>query len=145
MSDNNFSNNASKGSDMRSAKSIVDEFLDAIWTERGLSKNTQAAYRADLMALSRWLEPRSVRISDASRDDLLQFIAARVEKGARPRSTARQLSSFRRFFRYLVREARIDDDPTATIQMPKIGRTLPKSLSEGKVEDLLQAPDVDEP
>lgn len=137
--------NKGTGSNEESAKGIVDEFLDAIWMERGLSKNTLAAYRADLMALSRWLDTQSVKISDASRDNLLQFIAARVEKGARPRSTARQLSSFRRFFRYLVRENRIEDDPTANIQMPKIGRTLPKSLSEGKVEDLLKAPDTNEP
>ncbi|NNF15166.1 MAG: site-specific tyrosine recombinase XerD [Gammaproteobacteria bacterium] len=145
MSGNEFSSNGSSGSPEKSAKAVVDEFLDAIWMERGLSKNTLAAYRADLMALSRWLETRATRLSAATRDDLVQFIAARVEKGARPRSTARQLSSFRRFFRYQVREGRIDDDPTANIQMPKIGRTLPKSLSEGKVEDLLEAPDTTEP
>ena len=72
--------------------------------ERGLSANTLAAYRADLMALSRWLATRNVPIAKATRADLLGFIAWRVESGARPRSTARQLSSFRRFFRHLLRE-----------------------------------------
>ena len=114
------------------AAEAVERFLDAIWMERGLSKNTLAAYRADLMALARWLSQQNVSLVDATRSHLLDFIAWRVESGARPRSTARQLSSFRRFFRYLVREGRRSDDPTAKIQMPKIGRTLPKSLERGR-------------
>ena len=123
----------------------VTRFLDAVWMERGLSTNTLAAYRADLTALSRWLADRDVPILRTSRSDLLGFIAWRVEAGARPRSTARQLSSFRRFFRYLVREGVIRDDPTAQIAMPKIGRSLPKSLSEEEVEALLSAPLVSDP
>ena len=75
-----------------------------------------------------------------TRADLQDFIAWRVHAGARPRSTARQLSSFRRFFRYLVREGVVREDPTAQIAMPKIGRSLPKSLTEEEVEALLSAP-----
>jgi integrase/recombinase XerD len=123
----------------------VTRFLDAVWMERGLSSNTLAAYRADLTALSRWLADRGVQMLRTTRADLLGFIAWRVEAGARPRSTARQLSSFRRFFRYLVREGVIRDDPTAQIAMPKIGRSLPKSLSEEEVEALLSAPLVSDP
>lgn len=123
----------------------VTRFLEAVWMERGLSSNTLAAYRADLTALSRWLADRNVPILRTTRADLLGFIAWRVEAGARPRSTARQLSSFRRFFRYLVREGVIRDDPTAQIAMPKIGRSLPKSLSEEEVEALLSAPVVSDP
>ena len=80
-----------------------------------------------------------------SRADLQDFIAWRVHAGARPRSTARQLSSFRRFFRYLVREGVVREDPTAQIAMPKIGRSLPKSLTEEEVEALLSAPVVSDP
>ena len=69
---------------------------------------------------------RALTIARETVDDLLAFIAWRVETGARPRSTARQLSSFRRFFRYLVREGVIKEDPTAQIAMPKIGRSLPR-------------------
>jgi integrase/recombinase XerD len=68
-----------------------------------------------------------------------------VQAGARPRSTARQLSSFRRFFRYLMREGGVREDPTAQIAMPKIGRSLPRSLSEAEVESLLSAPVVADP
>src|SRR5207344_3347785 len=106
---------------------VVNRFLEAVWMELGLSVNTLAAYRADLTALNRWLERKDIPIIKTARNDLLGFIAWRVEAGARPRSTARQLSSFRRFFRYLAREGMIREDPTAQIAMPKIGRSLPKS------------------
>jgi len=124
---------------------VISRFLDAVWMERGLSSNTLAAYRADLVALSRWLALRHTELSHTARSDLLAFIAARVEAGARPRSTARQLSSFRRFFRFLVREGLVREDPTAQIAMPRIGRSLPKSMSEPEVESLLSAPTVTDP
>ena len=127
------------------ADPAVTRFLDTVWMERGLSANTLAAYRADLTALSRWLTERRVPILGTSRQDVQDFIAWRVQAGARPRSTARQLSSFRRFFRYLMRESLIREDPTAQIAMPKIGRSLPKSLTEEEVEALLAAPVVRDP
>ncbi len=123
----------------------IARFLDAVWMERGLSINTLAAYRADLTALGRWLDERRIVVHRASRADLLGFLAGRVDAGARPRSSARQLSSFRRFFRYLVREGVLIEDPTAQIAMPKIRRTLPKSLTEDEVEALLGAPEVSDP
>ena len=139
----------SNAAEARPAVDAVDpaitRFLDGAWMERGLSSNTLAAYRADLMALSRWLARRDVTIVKATRADLLGFIAWRVESGARPRSTARQLSSFRRFYRHQLREGTLRDDPTAQIAMPKIGRSLPKSLSEEEVESLLSAPVVTDP
>jgi integrase/recombinase XerD len=123
----------------------VERFLDSMWSERGLSENTLAAYRADLSGLSRWLESQGVDLMDAQREHLLAFLAWRVQQGARPRSTARQLSSIRRFYRHMLREGKLAEDPTTRIDMPKLGRPLPKSLSEGEVESLLRAPDVAEP
>jgi integrase/recombinase XerD len=127
------------------SEELVDQFLDAIWMERGLSKNTLGAYRADLMTLGRSLGANSTSIDHAEKSDLLDFIAKRVEGGAKPRSTARQLSSFRRFFRYIMREGMRDTDPTVDIEMPRIGRSLPKTLSEDEVDALLNAPNTDEP
>jgi integrase/recombinase XerD len=123
----------------------IDRFLDAVWMERGLSPNTLAAYRADLSALERWLGEHDSNLLSASRADVLSFMAARIEGGSRPRSTARQLSSFRRFYRYLVREGALREDPTALIDMPKVGRSLPRSLTEEEVEALLAAPTVSDP
>ncbi|MEJ2128641.1 MAG: site-specific tyrosine recombinase XerD [Woeseiaceae bacterium] len=141
----------SKDKDKQESKSVarseelVDRFLDAIWMERGLSQNTLGAYRADLMTLGRGLAEHDKSIEEAEKADLLEFIAGRVEGGAKPRSTARQLSSFRRFFRYIMREGLRDTDPTADIEMPRIGRSLPKTLSEEEVDSLLNAPNTDEP
>jgi integrase/recombinase XerD len=126
-------------------KALIDRFLDAIWMERGLSENTLGAYRADLIALNQRLTTRSIELARAARADILDYIAWRVESGAKPRSTARQLSSFRRFYRYLLREGALSEDPTAQIAMPKIGRALPQSLTEEEVESLLAAPIVNEP
>ena len=89
----------------------------------------------------RWLHrSASSALPQTGARELMDFIAARVQAGARPRSTARQLSSFRRFFRYLMREGLMREDPTAQIAMPKIGRSLPRSLSEAEVEALLARP-----
>ncbi|MDH4031380.1 MAG: site-specific tyrosine recombinase XerD, partial [Chromatiales bacterium] len=124
------------------SEAAVERFVDTVWMERGLSRNTLAAYRTDLNSLSRWLGDSGKTLEEARRSDLLDYIASRVESGARPRSTARQLSSFRRFFRHLLRDGDRKDDPTSQIEMPKIGRPLPKSLSEAEVEALLEAPDT---
>ena len=116
MASNDKQNSSSESVDR--SQDLVDRFLDAIWMERGLSQNTLGAYRADLMTLARSLSEQEKTIDSADKADLLAFIAGRVEGGAKPRSTARQLSSFRRFFRYIMREGMRDTDPTADIEMP---------------------------
>jgi integrase/recombinase XerD len=136
---------ATVGAADEAVEPMIVRFLDAVWMERGLSPNTLAAYRADLTALTRWLRKRGTVLDRTTRNDLLAFIAWRVETGARPRSTARQLSSFRRFFRYLVREGVVKEDPTAQIAMPKIGRSLPRSLTEAQIDSLLAAPQTTDP
>ncbi|MDG2107936.1 MAG: site-specific tyrosine recombinase XerD [Woeseiaceae bacterium] len=123
----------------------MDQFLDAIWMEQGLSKNTLRAYRADLMSLAQSLAKSDKNINGARKSDLLDFIAKRIKSGAKPKSTARQLSSFRRFFRYMQREGLRSDDPTVDIEMPFIGRSLPKTLTEEEVDLLLNAPNIGEP
>lgn len=120
---------------------LVERFLDALWLERGLSENTLAAYRSDLLGLSLWLQQQELDLLSAGRAELLYYLQQRVEKGAKPRSSARLLSSIRRFYRYLVRERQLSEDPSARIDAPKLGRSLPKSLTEEEVEALLAAPD----
>jgi len=125
-------------------RQVVEQFLDAQWMERGLSENTLAAYRNDLNGLAAWLSGRGGGLVAARREDLLGYLSERVINGARPRTTARLLSSLRRFYRYLVREGRLSGDPTVRIDSPRIGRPLPDSLSEEEVETLLDAPAVGE-
>jgi integrase/recombinase XerD len=124
---------------------LIDLFLDNLWVERGVSDHTLSAYGSDLRGLAETLSSSGCRLRDARRDHLLSYLAKRVEGGARPRTTARLLSSLRRFYRYLLREGRIEEDPTALIEAPKLGRPLPKSLTESDVEALLSAPKIEDP
>jgi len=126
-------------------KDLIERFCDALWLQEGLSANTLEAYRRDLEGLERWISQRGTALMSASRADLLDYLSGSVGKGARPRTTARLLSSLRRFYGYLVREEKIKTDPTTLIDSPKLGRPLPKSLSEEQVEKLLESPDVAKP
>ncbi len=123
---------------------LLERFLDALWMERGLSAHTLAAYRADLQGLARWLAGEGrPGLAEARRADLLAYLARRVAGGASPRSSARLVSSLRRFYQYLVREGLRGEDPSARIEAPRLGRSLPQSLTEAEVEALLDAPDVE--
>ena len=126
-------------------QALIERFLDAMWMEAGLSANTLSAYRSDMQAYALWLAGSASGLQAAQRHDLLDYLAISVNAGARPRTTARRLSSVRRFYRYLIREGVVKDDPTAEVDSPKLGRSLPKSLTEAQVESLLNAPDVATP
>ena len=128
------------------SEELVDRFLDAIWMERGLSQNTLGAYRADLMTLGRGLAENMISRSRWQTRPISSPLSPAGLKVAPSRDRRRrQLSSFRRFFRYIMREGMRDTDPTADIEMPRIGRSLPKTLSEEEVDSLLNAPNTDEP
>ena len=124
---------------------VVDRFLDALWVERGLSRQTLSAYGSDLRAFGRWLEARGGALLTASREDVLGYLAVKVQAGAKPRSTARLLSSLRRFYRWQIREGRLQVDPTTDVAAPRLGRPLPEALGESDVEALLMAPDTSDP
>jgi len=123
---------------------LIERFADALWVENGLSENTLAAYRRDLCGFAAWLANKHMRLADASAVELLAYLAERYRDGRALRSSARLLSSLRRFYRYLVREGRRQDDPSANIESPKLDRPLPYTLSEAEVESLLAGPDVTE-
>jgi len=126
-------------------ETLIESFIDSLLVEHGLSHNTLNAYRSDLFHFAAWLQQQSYGIESLTRDQLREYIYTRVLGGDKPRTTARQLSSLRRFFRYLLREGRIDSDPTLEIESPRLGKPLPKSLSEDDVETLLAAPVTDKP
>ncbi len=130
---------------LEDGRAVIERFTDALWMERGLSRNTLAAYHSDLARFSRWLSARCPRgLLEARREDLLEFMAAQHAEGKKPRSSARMLSCLRQFYRHALREGWVKRDPSARIDAPKLGRPLPKSLTEGEVEALLRAPDLEE-
>ena len=120
----------------------IDGFLDALWSERGLSKNTLAAYGRDLKSLSVWLHKSQNNLLQVNNSQLLEYIAFRIKEGSKSRSVARSISSLRRFYRFQLRERKINEDPTALIELPKLGKPLPGTLSETQVESLLLAADI---
>ena len=125
-----------------SANDWIDRFCDALWLERGLSEHTISAYRSDLAGAARFLGERNRQLLHASRDDLRDYLKHRRAGHAKSRTAARLLSTLRRFYRYLLRESLIDEDPTALLDSPKLERPLPKTLTEEQVERLLNAPDA---
>jgi integrase/recombinase XerD len=125
---------------------IIERFADTVWMERGLSRNTLASYQSDLGDAARWLRREGRRgLLDAGREDLLAYLAQLTRGGVRPRTSARRLSTLRQFYRLALREGwrRPDQgDPAGLIEAPKLGRPLPKSITEAEVEALLAAPDL---
>jgi integrase/recombinase XerD len=127
----------------------VERFLDTLWIEQGVARNTLAAYRSDLKLFARELDRHGKTLLRADAGDIQDYLATRHRRtGARQtfsaRSQARLLSALRRYYRFLVRERQRTDDPTALIGAPRLGRPLPKTLAAADVEKLLDAPDEGE-
>jgi integrase/recombinase XerD len=124
------------------SKQTIDSFLDALWMERGLSDNTLAAYRSDLYKYSLWLQQKQTELLKAEANDVLAYLALVENKSAR--TVARRLSSLRRLYEYLLREDLIKQNPVSNIDAPRLGRSLPKTLTESEVEALLDAPNTED-
>jgi len=121
---------------------LIENFIDHLWMENGLSDNTLSAYRNDLASFSLWLDNKHSSLINVDTAILQGFLAYNYSIQQKRRSVARLLSTLRRFYLYLYRENRISEDPTHLLESPKGDRTLPLSLNEQQVEDLLSAPDV---
>lgn len=126
---------------------LLDEFCDSLWLEDGLSRNTLESYRRDLRKFSEWMEKHHHgSLLQTTYADIQGFLAYLVnEQKAKATSTSRAISSLKRLFRYLLRQNRVEADPTLQIATPKLPRSLPKSLTEQDVELLLGAPDIHTP
>lgn len=120
----------------------IDDFIDALWLEEGLSKNTLAAYRRDLTLLSQWMSQRNRLLEETTESELNGYFAARhgVTKAT---SANRRLSVFKRYFRWALRERRVAADPTLRMQAARQALRVPKTLTESQVEALLAAPDAE--
>ena len=121
---------------------IIDRFIDHLWLQDGLSKNTLNSYRFDLELFTEWLTKKLKKnILDVSQADIQQYLSFKFPT-SKARSISRLLATLRRLFRYLLRENKVKIDPTLEILSPKIPKSLPKSLSEEEVESLLNTPNV---
>lgn len=120
----------------------IDLFLDQLWLEDGLAKNTLSSYRNDLQGFALWcVQSASLDLLKVQSMHIQQYLAYRFPN-AKARSMNRLIATLRRFYRYYLRTQTISQDPTLQIEAPKIPKQLPKSMSEAQVDDLLNAPDI---
>jgi integrase/recombinase XerD len=128
---------------LASASSLagIDAFIDALWLEEGLSKNTLAAYRRDLTLFAVWLAAQGRNLDQTTELDLQSYFSER-HAATKATTANRRLTVFKRYFRWALRENLIHADPTLTLQSAKQPLRVPKTLSEAQVEALLAAPDV---
>ncbi len=126
------------------ANDAIDTFIDALWLEEGLSRNTLAAYRRDLALYARWLAERGRQLPASGEADLAGYFSAR-HADSKATSANRRLTVFKRYFRWALRERLITEDPTLRLQSARQPLRVPKSLTEAQVEALLAAPEDDTP
>ncbi len=125
-----------------SSQAQIDAFIDALWLEEGLSKNTLAAYRRDLTKYALWLRSRERLLTDTLEADLSAYFSAQ-HSASKATTANRRLTVFKRYFRWALREHLIVADPTLKLQAAKQALRVPKTLTEVQVEALLQAPETE--
>lgn len=121
----------------------IDAFIDALWLEDGLSKNTLAAYRRDLTLYGGWLSSQGLAQGEIDRTceaDLNAYFAFKHE-ASKATSANRRLTVLKRYFRWALRERHLTQDPTLKLQSARQALRVPKTMSEAQVDDLLRAPD----
>jgi integrase/recombinase XerD len=123
---------------------LVDSFIDALWLEEGLAKNTLEAYRRDLKLFAEWLNQQGRSLEQAVQTDIDGYFAAK-HKETKSSTANRRQAAFKRFFRWAVREHHIALDPTLKLVSAKALQRAIKTLSEAQVESLLNAPNIDMP
>ncbi len=128
----------------QASEALAGAFVDALWLEEGLSRNTLDAYRRDLTLFGHWLAGRKLSLPAAGESDISAYFA---ERHAQTRATTanRRLTVFKRFFRWALRERMVAADPTLRLIAARQPLRVPKTLSEAQVEALLNAPDTATP
>src|SRR2546423_6942966 len=116
-------------------------FLDYLSVEKGLARNSLAAYRVDLRHFGHWLSEQPLELERVERIHIVRYFQSLRAAGISARSVARALAALRGMFRFLVAERHLKNDPTENIENPKLWTTLPKSLLTSEIEALLRAPD----
>ena len=130
---------------LQASQADIDRFLDALWLEDGLARNSLAAYRRDLALFADWLARAHGRaLAQARETDVQGYM---VERHAQSKATSanRRLAVFRRFWRWAIRERVATEDPTLRLRPARQAMRVPKTLTEAQVDALLAAPSPDSP
>ena len=122
----------------------IDAFIDALWLEDGLSKNTLEAYRRDLTQFAQFLASSNLSLDNALELNINAYFSEK-HSSTKATSANRRLTVFKRYYRWLLRERKISADPTLKLQAAKQALRVPKTMTETQVEALLAAPNTDTP
>ena len=124
-------------------RELIDVFLNYLSVERGLAHNTIVAYGEDLNTYMGFLEQRNIQaLSKSSREDITGFMLMQKDKSISANSIARRLAAIKSFYRFLVRERILAQDPTILVDSPKLWKKIPDTLSLNEVEALLKQPPI---
>ncbi|MBY0406795.1 MAG: site-specific integrase, partial [Rickettsiales bacterium] len=123
---------------------LIEQFLEMMLAERGASANTVAAYERDLFDFLSYLTPKKQHVLTAPRETVEAFLAQLSKAKQSPRTVARKLSALRQLYQFLYTEKQREDNPTATIDAPKLGRPLPQTLDQKGVLALIDTAKADE-
>lgn len=124
----------------------IEQFLDRLWLNQGVSQNTLSAYQSDLRHVERFLAgQRRQHLLAAAVADIEAFMLWRRQQGFSPRSTSRAMSALKKFYQFARKSGWIDYDPTQNLQRPKQPQQIPKTLTEAEVEALLDSPNLADP
>ena len=120
----------------------LENFLDNIWAEQGLSKNTLVSYEHDIKSFLIFLEDSKIQLLEASYADINSYISLRFENGISSRSNMRLISSLKKFFLYLASHNLIKINPAENLESPRKVKSLPHTIDVESVDKLLNAPDL---
>ena len=121
---------------------LIDSFLRFLQLEKGLSKNTVSSYQTDISGFNQWRSDQAIKISEVNLSDAENFIVSLRKKELAPASISRKISSLKSLFVYLKKQQYIKTNPFQDLVLPKIPKSLPKSMSMAEVNSLLDAPDT---
>ncbi len=124
-----------------SDQQLIENFVNALWLEDGLSENTQLAYRRDLVQFATWCANQATSLVEVAPEGVQAYLADRFKQG-KATSSNRRLTVLKRFFQYLIRQQRRASDPTLETHSAKQAPRSPKTLGEDQVERLIAAPDI---
>lgn len=124
---------------------LIEDYIEHLWLQRGLSENTQNSYQGDLSKFAMFATSLKSSLRDATEQDVRDYLHHRHNEGMSPRSTQRTLSSLRSFYRYILLKGEREDNPITHLTNPKVPKALPDTLTEQQVDDLLSAPNIDDP
>ena len=128
---------------MSKSPQIFVSFLKFLSNEKNFSLHTIKAYQYDIQKFIEFLTEKSVRVQQATKSDIRDFLSNQYDLGLTKKTVARRLASIKSFYKYLINIEFIDKNPSLFLQSPKLSKELPNFIDEKIIDDLMNQPDID--